>query len=286
MKIETIDTGFFYADGGAMFGAVPKRAWVRRYPADETNGCVMAMRSLLITTDEGRIILVDTGAGNKHLRALSYYRFFDLVDLPQALNQRGIRPEQVTDLILTHLHFDHCGDATRYQENGDLALTFPNARHWVSRAQWDNFRAPHALEKASYLPENMLPVHQAGLLQLISEETSIAPGVDIQLYDGHSPGQLVPYIHSAEQTFVFPGDVIPLAASLSPEWISAYDTHPLTSYTEKLRLLEQAAAHNQCLIFCHDAYTPYTAVKKVGRGFKAHFFSPNSSCCFSTSFSL
>lgn len=268
MKIDTIETGFFYADGGAMFGAIPKTAWQRRYPSDESNGCVLAMRTLLVTTDDGKIILIDTGAGNKHLRVLSYYRFFNLIDLPEALARHHILPEQVTDVVLTHLHFDHCGYATYYKENGDPAVTFPNARHWVSQTQWENFLHPNALEKDSFFQENILPVQEAGLLQLITEETVVASGFELHLYDGHTPGQLVPYIHTPERTFVFAGDVIPLAASLSPEWISAYDTYPVTSYAEKLRLLEKAVEENQAIIFCHDAYTPCATVKRVGKSYK------------------
>ncbi|MDF9829276.1 MBL fold metallo-hydrolase [Parabacteroides sp. PF5-6] len=269
MKIEVIDTGFFYADGGAMFGAIPKTAWRRRYPSDEANGCVLAMRTLLVTTDDGRTILIDTGAGDKHLRYLSYYRFFNLIDLTEALAQRQILPGQVTDVILTHLHFDHCGYCTRYNADGKPVVTFPNARHWVSQAQWSNFLTPNALEKDSYFPENILPVEEAGLLQLVTEKTALCPAIDLHLFDGHTPGQLVPYIHTPERTFVFAGDVIPLAASLSPEWISAYDTYPVTSYNEKLRLLEQAAREHQAILFCHDAYTTCTTVKKTGKSYKS-----------------
>lgn len=268
MRIETIETGFFYADGGAMFGAIPKTAWQRRYPSDEANGCILAMRSLLIIDDDGKIILIDTGAGNKHLQSLSYYRFFNLADLPETLAGWNIRPEQVTDVILTHLHFDHCGDATRHNANGDLTVTFPNARHWVGRSQWENFLTPHALEKDTYFPENMIPVKEAGLLQLITEDTVLSPAIDLRIYDGHTPGQIVPYIHTPERTFVFAGDVIPLAAGISPEWISAYDTYPVTSYNEKIRLLEEAAGKDQTIFFCHDAYTPCATVKKAGKHFK------------------
>ena len=131
MILQIIDTGYFYADGGAMFGAIPKSAWSRRYPSDETNACVMAMRSLVIRTDDGRVVLVDNGAGNKHLKQLGYYRFFNLVDLGEELRKLGILPETVTDVVLTHLHFDHCGYTTRRDEStGHLSLSFPNATHW------------------------------------------------------------------------------------------------------------------------------------------------------------
>lgn len=269
MNIQTIDSGYFYADGGAMFGAIPKTAWSRRYPSNETNGCILAMRNLLISTDPEKVILVDNGAGTKHLKQLSYYNFFDLVDLGEELSKRGIAREQVTDVVLTHLHFDHCGYSTlKNEETGEVVPAFPNATHWVSRRQWENFLHPNALEKDSYFIENMKVIEDNGLLRLIDTDTVLCPNVDLRLFDGHTPGQIVPYILAPERTFVFAGDVIPLAASVSPEWISAYDTFPVTSYLEKIRLLEEAAREGQALIYCHDAYTKCSTVKKVNDFFK------------------
>lgn len=264
MDIQIIDTGYFYADGGAMFGAIPKTAWSRRYPCNETNGCVLAMRSLLITTDSGKIILVDNGAGNKHLKQLSYYKFFDLVDLGEELGKRNISPDQITDVVLTHLHFDHCGYSTlKNNETGELSPAFPNATYWVSSRQWENFLHPNALEKDSYFIENMQAVADHNLLRQIDTDTWLCPDIELRIFDGHTPGQLVPYIKTPERTFVFAGDVIPLVASVSPEWISAYDTHPVISYNEKVRMLEEARNKGQALIYCHDAYTKCCTVKKV-----------------------
>lgn len=269
MDIQVIDTGYFYADGGAMFGAIPKTAWSRRYPSNEANGCVLSMRSLLVSTDDEKVILIDNGAGDKHLRQLSYYNFFDMVDLKEELQKRGITPEQVTDVVLTHLHFDHCGYSTRKDvATGRLLPSFPNATHWVSRRQWENFLHPNALEKDSYFIENMKAVEDSGLLRLIDTDTTLCPGIDLRLFDGHTPGQIVPYIAMPERTYVFAGDVIPLAASVSPEWISAYDTWPVISYQEKIRMLEEAARKKQALIYCHDAYTKCSTVKKVNNYFK------------------
>lgn len=263
MKIQLIDTGYFYADGGAMFGAIPKTAWQRRYPCNEKNGCVLAMRSALITTGNGRIILIDNGAGNKHLKQLTYYGFFQLTDLGEELLKRGIRKEQVTDVIFTHLHFDHCGYTTQVSHEQNYVLSFPKASHWVSQAQWENFRSPNPLEKESYFQENMQAVADAGLLRLIDKETPLCDGVTLRLFDGHTPGQIAPYLYTPERTFVFAGDVIPLIASVSPEWISAYDTHPVTSYHEKTRMLEEAAREKQAIIYCHDAYNACSTVKKI-----------------------
>ncbi len=269
MKIIQIDTGYFHADGGAMFGVIPKTAWSRRYPCDADNGCVLAMRSLLIKTDSGKVILTDTGAGTKQIDKLGYYRFFNLVDLYTELRKHGVEPEEVTDVVLTHLHFDHCGYATRTAPNNEqVIISFPNATHWVSRRQWENFCQPNPLERDSYFPENMEAVEAGGHLRLITEDTPLCPDIMLRLYDGHTPGQITPYIHMDGQTYVFAGDVIPLVASVSPEWISAYDTHPITSYAEKIRMLEEAVREKQVIIYCHDAYTPATTIKKVGDFYK------------------
>lgn len=269
MDVQIIDTGCFYADGGAMFGAIPKTAWSRRYPSNEKNGCILTMRSLLISKAPEKIILVDNGAGNKHLGQLSYYNFFDLVDLEEELQKKGIAPEQVTDVVLTHLHFDHCGYSTQKNEKTEeLYPSFSNAIHWVSRRQWENFLHPNPLEKESYFMENMQAVADKGLLRLIDTDTELCPDIELRIFDGHTPGQLVPYITTHGRTFVFAGDVIPLAASVSPEWISAYDTYPVTSYQEKIRMLEEAAREGLVLIYCHDAYTKCSTVKKVNNFYK------------------
>lgn len=269
MEIEIIGTGFFYADGGAMFGSVPKTSWSKRYPADEHNGCVLAMRSMLIKTPCGRVILVDTGAGNKHLKLLSYYRFFGLKDLRDELTERGVSATSVTDVVLTHLHFDHCGYVTvRNEDTNTLELAFPNAKHWVSDSQWQSFTHPHPLEKDSFMRENMDLTFEQGKLERLKDEKLLCPGVLLKLYGGHTQGQIVPYVDVPDRTYVFAGDVIPLAASVSPGWISAYDTCPLQSYDEKLRMLEPAAREKQALIFCHDAYTISGTVKKIGSFYK------------------
>lgn len=269
MNIQLIETGYFYADGGAMFGAIPKAAWSRRYPCDENNGCILAMRSALVTTDCGRLILIDNGAGNKHLVPLSYYRFFNLIDLEEALMEKGISRDQITDVVLTHLHFDHCGYTTRKMaETNSYELSFPNATHWVGRTQWENFLHPNALEKDSYFIENMQAVAEKGKLRLIDHDTFLCLSVHLRLFDGHTPGQIAPYISGNDRTYVFAGDVIPLEASISPAWISAYDTYPVLSHSEKLRMLEEAAREEQILIYCHDAYTSCSTVKKVKDFFK------------------
>jgi glyoxylase-like metal-dependent hydrolase (beta-lactamase superfamily II) len=266
---QLINTGFFYADGGSMFGATPRTAWRRRYPCDEQNRCLLAMRAGLVITACGRTILIDTGVGSKQLDQLqpTSYRFFDLIDLRAALSERGIPPLQVTDIVLTHLHFDHCGDTTRY-ENGQIVPTFPSATCWVSQAQWENSLHPNPLEADSIFPENMEAIEKSGQLRLVHDACDICDGVQLRLYDGHTPGQLVPYVRTDESTVVFAGDVIPLAAQISPKWISAYDLYPLTSYYGKIRMLDEASANNQVIVHYHDAFIPCTTVKKFRNFFK------------------
>lgn len=264
MRIQLFETGYFYADGGAMFGAIPKTAWSRRYPADENNGCILAMRSALVLTDDGRHILIDTGAGRRQIEALAYYRFFRLADLATELRRLGTDPESITDVVLTHLHFDHCGDCTRPAgPDNRFSPLFPKATYWVSRPQWENFLRPHPLERDSYFPESMQAVAEHGQLQKIDENYRLGQQVELRLFGGHTEGQIAVYLYDPKQTVVFAGDVIPLAASLSPSWISAYDTQPLVSYTEKVRLLDEAAREGQTVIYCHDAYTAASTVRKI-----------------------
>jgi glyoxylase-like metal-dependent hydrolase (beta-lactamase superfamily II) len=264
MRIELIDSGYFYADGGAMFGAIPRTAWQRRYPCDDKNRCVLAMRIALLQAGDGRIILIDTGAGSKQLKRLSYYDFFGLLDLHDELAKRNISPLQVTDVILTHLHFDHCGYATIPDETGEnLHPAFPNATHWISSEQWENCLRPNHLEKDAYFTENVYALAKANKIRLIDKDTALNAAIYLRLYGGHTPGQIVPYIQTPERTVVFAGDVVPLAASVSLEWISAYDTYPVTSYYEKARMLDCAAKEGQALIYCHDAHIRCSTIKKI-----------------------
>ncbi|MCD7930288.1 MAG: MBL fold metallo-hydrolase [Tannerellaceae bacterium] len=258
MKIEVIDTGYFYADGGAMFGAIPKSAWKKRYPCDEHNTCILAIRSLLIT-DKEKIILVDTGINHNYLNKLSWYRFFNLTNLEDKLLKRGIRAEDVTDVVLTHLHFDHCGN-----------LSFPHARYRISRKQWENLANPHPLEASSVFTQDILPLEKKGSLCLVESTTSLTSQISLELFDGHSPGQIVPFISTPGQHFIYAGDVIPLSCHVSPEWISAYDLSAGQSYNEKIRLLEKAIQHNSAVIYAHDAYTTCSTIKKIHS-----FYKPN-----------
>lgn len=267
MNIYKIEAGHFNADGGACFGVVPKRVWKKRYPCDEDNFCKLTMRCLLIDTGEKKI-LIDTGTGNKQKDYLRFYGIKEIVDFEVALQDFGLSCNDITDVILTHLHFDHCGDCTRYNENKELLLTFPNADYWVGKTQWENFLNPNVREGDSYFPENMLPVQEAGRLKLVTDTTDVCPDVTLKLFNGHTPGQLVTYISKGDKTFVYAGDVIPAAPNVPLAWVSAYDTFPVTSMTEKKILLDEAIAHNQIIIFEHDAYTECCTVTESNGKYK------------------
>ena len=263
MILHKIEAGVFHVDGGAMFGVVPKRVWQKRYACDDDNFCQMAMRCLLIET-ENKLILIDTGTGDKQLEYLKYYDFKGVINFETELNKLGFKPTDVTDVVLTHLHFDHCGGCTKYNsDRSKIELTFPNATHWVGEAQWKNFLKPNVREGDSYFPENMLPVLDAGKLKLVSENHKLCPEVELRLFNGHSLGQLVSYIYTDKETYVYVGDVIPIAACVPISWVSAYDTFPITSMNEKKILLDEAVEKHQILVFEHDAYTECCTVKEM-----------------------
>ena len=271
MNIHKIEAGHFNADGGACFGVVPKRVWKKRYPCDEDNFCKLTMRCLLVDTGD-RKILIDTGTGNKQADYLRFYGIKEIVDFETELNKSGLTCDDITDVVLTHLHFDHCGGCTRYNERKELELTFPKAYYWVGEAQWKNMLNPNVREGDSYFPENMLPVQEAGRLKLVTENITICPGVDIKIYNGHTVGQLVTYLHTGEKTFVYVGDVIPSAANVPLAWVSAYDTFPITSMTDKKKLMDEAIVNNQILIFEHDAYTECCTVTETNGKYKVKEF--------------
>ena len=263
MKLDKIEAGSFLADGGAMFGVVPKRVWQKRYPCNEENFCTLVMRCLVIKTDE-KLIVIDTGTGDKQLEYLKYYHFRDIVNFDTALNKLGYSAAEVTDVILTHLHFDHCGTCTKFNnDKSEVVPVFPNANYWVGKAQWENFLNPNVREGDSYFQENMLPVEKAGKLKLVEKNQYICPEVEVKIFNGHTVGQLAPYVHYGDKTIVFTGDVIPFQAALPIAWVSAYDTFPITSMEDKELMLSEAAEKQQILFFEHDAYNECCTVHKV-----------------------
>ena len=255
MKLFKINAGTFHVDGGAAFGVVPKKVWQKRYPCNADNYCTITMRCLLIDTGD-QIILIDAGTGDKQLEYLKYYGFRGVINFDAELAKIGYTCHDITDVIFTHLHFDHCGGATKYNEDkSHVELVFPNATHWVGETQWQNFLNPNVREGDSYFSENMMPIEKAGKLKLVSHNQFVCPELEVRIFNGHTLGQLVSYINVGEKTVLYVGDVIPLAANVPLAWISSYDIFPISAMAEKKILLDEAAEKGQILFFEHDAYT-------------------------------
>jgi len=255
-------------DGGATFGVIPKVLWEKQYPCDEENYCNLCMRSLLIDTGD-RKVLIDSGMGNKQdEKFYSYYKLNGNDTLTGSLNKAGYAPGEITDVILTHLHFDHNGGHVVRDEAGNLSLLFPNATHWVSKTQWENYLDPNIRERAVYFPEDMMPVKEAGKLKIIEDGGEHIPGIDLRIFNGHTPGMIVPVIDYENRKIVFAADLIPLAANVPLAWVSAYDLYPLTSIKEKDKLLKEALENNYVLFFEHDLYTECCTLKITEKGIR------------------
>lgn len=267
-KLNIIETGYIMADGGAMFGTVPKRAWQRKYQSDENNLCPLAMRCVLAISDTRRIV-TDTGMGDKHLDKISYYQPHKLTHIKKAVEDLGYSCEEITDVILTHLHFDHCGGATIRDINGNINPTFPHARYWLSKKQWENSLAPNRLEADSIFENSIHPILDTGILHLIEEDTQIDNNCYMRLFDGHSEGQIVAYFNTEDGIYTFPGDLIPTAAHVPLEWISAYDISAVTAIKEKERFLTDAVQNRHSLIYCHDNMTQVSRIIKLNDNYKA-----------------
>ena len=268
MKLHVIDTGFFKLDGGAMFGVVPKVLWSRHQPADENNRCNWAMRCLLIETENKRI-LIDTGMGNKQdEKFMSHFEPNGDATLLSSLENVGCKPEDITDVILTHLHFDHCGAAVSKRENGELYTTFPNAIYWSEENHWKWAVNPNPREKASFLKENILPIQEAGQLQFVNEETEIIPEISFALAHGHTESMLIPYIKYKGKTIVYMADLLPSPTHIPLAWIMGYDIRPMQTLQEKTFFLEEAAENNYVLFFEHDPKIECCTVKQTEKGIR------------------
>lgn len=269
MKIQVIDTGFFKLDGGAMFGVVPKVLWSKHNPADENNLCSWAMRCLLVEVGE-RKILIDTGLGDKQdAKFFGYYYLHGDASLLKSIAKAGFTPDDITDVILTHLHFDHVGGAVRYDEKREnLVLTFPNATYWASEGQWQLAKSPNAREKDSFLKENFMPIEESGQLRFIAPGTSPFPGIEFLHVDGHTEQMLVPVISYAGKKLVYAADLIPSSAHIPLAWVMSYDVRPLKAIDEKERLLQDAADSNYVLLFEHDPVFEAGTVERTPKGIR------------------
>lgn len=267
MKLHSIDTGYFKLDGGAMFGVVPKVIWNKLNPADDNNLCTWAMRCLLI--EEGdRLILIDTGMGNKQSeKFFGYYEPFGDHTLLSSIKDKGFSPADVTDVILTHLHFDHCGAAVS-KEGEQLKLTFPNAIYWSNEAHWNAAVSPNPREKASFLKENILPIQESGQLQFADENTIIAPFINIKLVNGHTDAMMIPHIQYKDRTIVYMADLIPSSFHLPISYVMGYDIRPLDCLQEKDDFLKRGLVEKHILFFEHDPHTECCTLESTDRGIR------------------
>lgn len=269
MKINTIDTGFLKLDGGAMFGIVPKRMWQKLNPPDENNLCTWAMRCLLIETTN-RKILIDTGIGDKQdAKFRSHFEPFGDKNLLQSLETIGVQPTDITDVLLTHLHFDHVGGAVKVDSDGKLIPTFPNATYWSNETHWNWAMQPNEKEKASFLKENFVPLMEAGVVQFIdiqNDNQEWLPDINLRLVHGHTKAMMLPIITIKEKTFIYCADLIPSIHHIGMPYVMAYDIQPLFSLQEKERLLTDAANNGHILIFEHDPINACATVYKDERG--------------------
>ena len=248
MKLYTINTGNLKLDGGAMFGVVPKVIWGKLYPADENNLCNWSMRCLLII-DEDRKILVDCGIGDKQgEKFFSNYYLNGDDTLDRSLAAIGLGVDDITGVFLTHLHFDHCGGAVRWNEDRtDYVPTFKNATYITSKAQWEWATNPNNREKASFLKENILPLMEKGRLKLVDSDCELFPGISIRIFNGHTDGQVIPFVRYKDKTIVFMADLLPSSAHIPLPYVMSYDTRPLITLKEKEAFMTEAAQHGYIL---------------------------------------
>ena len=262
-KLKTLETGFFRVDGGAMFGAIPKKAWSKKYPCDDSNLCRLSLRCVLAISSN-RKILIDTGIRYEDIQTYSYYGFTEVKQIDDCLQEIGLRTDEITDVVLTHLHFDHCAASVRKDEKGECLPMFPQAQYWCSRAQWKAACHPNLLEADSFCQEEMAALMAAGKLTLIDEGLALDEHFYVKIFDGHTDGQLACYINGEKGNYLIPSDVIPTVANVPLTWLSAYDIHAAASVQSKMELLKEAIAADRELIFYHDAYRPSAKVVKSG----------------------
>jgi glyoxylase-like metal-dependent hydrolase (beta-lactamase superfamily II) len=269
MRVLPIHTGNFKLDGGAMFGVVPKVIWNKLVPANENNLCNWSMRCLLVEIED-RKILIDTGIGNK--QSEKFYGHYDLNgedSLMGSLTSNGISADQITDVLLTHLHFDHCGGAIIKQDDA-LLPQFPNAIYHLTESHWNHANNPNDRERASFLPENFMLLKELGLLNFVNEGDMIADCIEIKVFNGHTFGMIAPIIHWGATKLMYMADLIPAAAHIPVNYVMGYDIQPLITMEEKKSLLPWLESEQIWLVFEHDASFCRAQVQQNDKGqFKA-----------------
>lgn len=272
MKLYPIESGNFKLDGGAMFGVVPKTIWNKTNPADENNLIDIAARCLLIE-DGSRLILIDTGMGNKQSeKFFGYYSLWGTHSIDQSLAQFGFHRDDITDVFMTHLHFDHCGGSVQWnKDRTGYEVAFKNAKFWTNENHWEWATKPNAREKASFLSENILPMHESGQLNFIQRSNTdfIAHSelnFGIFFVDGHTEKMMVPHIQYQDKTICFMADLLPTAGHIPLPYVMGYDTRPLLTLPEKEKFMNTAADNNYYLFLEHDAHNEIITVEKTERG--------------------
>lgn len=270
MKLYTIETGFFKLDGGAMFGVVPKTLWNKLNPADENNLCTWAMRCLLIE-DGNRLILIDNGIGDKQdAKFFSHYYLHGDATLDKSLAAHGFHRNDITDVFLTHLHFDHCGGSI-VREGDKLLPAFKNATYWSNEDHWKWATVPNDREKASFLKENILPIQESGQLKFVPHQEGVAftNHINIRFANGHTDAMMLPQIRYKDKTIVYMADLLPSVAHLPIPYVMAYDMFPLTTLTEKKKFLQEAVDKQYVLFFEHDPVNECCILQNTEKGIRA-----------------
>ncbi len=273
MKLHVLNTGYFKLDGGAMFGVVPKSLWSRTNPPDQNNMCSWALRSLLIE-DGKRLILIDTGMGEKQSdKFFSYYYPYGEDSLDKNLKKLGYSRNDITDVFLTHLHFDHCGGAVEWnKERNGYRPAFKNARYWSTRKHWEWAINPNEREKASFLKENILPIQESGQLHFIQQNEDYAknvfPNFDVLFVDGHTESMMIPHIQYKGKTLVFMADLLPSVGHIPLPYVMGYDVRPLITMREKGMFLEKAQKEDYILFLEHDSINECCTLKETEKGIR------------------
>ncbi len=270
MTIHPLNTGNFKLDGGAMFGVVPKSLWQRTNPADENNLCPWAMRSMLIE-DGDRLVLIDTGIGNKQSEKFySHYHLHGDDSLKGNLNKLGYSLDEVTDVFLTHLHFDHCGGAIERVEEDKYAPVFKNAHFWSTEKHWQWATVPNDREKASFLKENIIPIEESGQLKFVDRVNNytekVFPFMDVLFVDGHTESQMIPHINYQGKKLIFMADLLPCVGHIPLPYVMGYDTRPLITLEEKKAFLEKAAREEYVLFLEHDHQNELCTLQNTEKG--------------------
>jgi glyoxylase-like metal-dependent hydrolase (beta-lactamase superfamily II) len=270
MKLAVINAGYFKLDGGAMFGVVPKSLWQKSNPPDENNLCTWAMRCLLLE-DGDRRVLIDTGMGDKQdAKFFDHYHPTDQDALARNLRANHCALEDVTDVLLTHLHFDHCGGALYRETDGSIHPRFPNAVYWSNREHWAAATQPNDRERASFLKENIIPLQENGRLRFVDEAgtAAILPTLQLHYVYGHTDAMMIVQIAWGAKTVLYCADLVPSAAHIPLAWLMAYDVRPLVTLKEKNKFLQEAAANDWILFFEHDPAVECGTVQKTDRGIR------------------